>query len=283
MRYSATTVMLPEYNMEETAELLKRTGYDGAEWRVRRIPEDQRGKPYNAWGNVKNDLTPEKLVKEAERLVRVCSDNGISIAGLATNARADQLDDIRLLAEGSAACKAPFFRVGATRNYNRTVSYNELYKEAVDAYSRALDITRSYKTRIAVEIHGGTIMVSASLAHRVVSNFDPKDIGVIYDTNNMTREGFECYKMGLELLGPYLAHVHVGNHVPKPGKTLPDGTVEWVWEGASLAAGLTHYRQVMADLKAVGYSSFISLEDFRPMPAEEKLREGLNYLKSIEV
>ena len=37
MQYSLSTVILPEYGMEETAELLRRTGFDGAEWRVRRV------------------------------------------------------------------------------------------------------------------------------------------------------------------------------------------------------------------------------------------------------
>ena len=39
---------------------------------------------------------------------------------------------------------------------------------------------------------------------------------------------------------------------------------------------------MMADLKAVGFDGFISIEDFREMDAEEKLREGIAYLKGIE-
>ena len=282
MKYGATTVALPQFDMRETAELLSRLGFDGAEWRVRRIPEERRGEPYSPWGNHKNDLSPDHLKARADELKAMEREYGIAIAGLATAVRADHLEDLRILSEGAAACGAPFFRVGAPKGYDRTADYNDLYEEAVRAYEKALEITRSYGVRILVEIHNGTIMVSASLAHRIVSHFDPKDIGVIYDTNNMTREGFETYRMGMELLGPYLAHLHVGNHAPRPGKTLEDGTVEWVWEGASLAAGLTDYRQVMADLKAVGFDGFISIEDFREMDPEEKLREGITYLKGIE-
>ena len=282
MKYCATTVALPQFDMRETSELLSRLGFDGAEWRVRRISEERRGAPYSPWGNHKNDLSPDNLKARADELKAMERDYGVAIAGLATAVEADQLEDIRILSEGAAACDAPFFRVGAPKRYDRTTNYNDLYDEAVRAYEGALEITRSYGVRVLVEIHNGTIMVSASLAYRIVSHFDPKDIGVIYDTNNMTREGFETYRMGMELSGPYLAHLHVGNHAPKPGETLEDGTVAWGWEGASLAAGLTDYRQVMADLKAVGFDGFISIEDFRDMDAEEKLKEGIGYLKGIE-
>jgi hypothetical protein len=44
MRYSATSVMLPELEMGEQAALLQRLGFDGIEWRVRRerVPRVRR-------------------------------------------------------------------------------------------------------------------------------------------------------------------------------------------------------------------------------------------------
>ena len=156
MKYSVTTVLLPEYDLEETAELLSRLGYDGVEWRVRRIPEGQRGQPYSPWGNVKNDLPPERFAAEGERLRRVCADYGLAIAGIASNAACTDLDDVRLLAEGCAACGASFFRLGAPTGYNRTRPYPELLQEAVDAFGAALEITRGYGVKPVVEIHMGT-------------------------------------------------------------------------------------------------------------------------------
>ncbi|MDH7571151.1 MAG: sugar phosphate isomerase/epimerase family protein [Armatimonadota bacterium] len=282
MNYSATTVLLPEYSMEETAELLGRLGFDGAEWRVRRIPDKQRGAPYSPWGNVKNDLPPERLAAEAERLRRVSRDNGLAIAGIASNALCTDLDDVKRLAEGCAACGAPFFRLMAPSGYSRTRPYPQLLEEAVDAFGKALEIVRPYKVKVAVEIHMGTLTVSASQAYLLVRHFPPEEIGVIYDFNNMTKEGFETWRMGMELLGPYLLHVHIGNHAPRPGEVLPDGTQKWVWEGVPLEKGLTDIAQGLSDLKAVGYTGFISLEDFRAAPAEEKLRDGLRYLKAVE-
>ena len=68
MKYSATTVMMPGCDLEETAALLSRLGYDGVEWRVRRIPDEQKGKPFGFWGNHKNDLSPDNIVDLAPRV-----------------------------------------------------------------------------------------------------------------------------------------------------------------------------------------------------------------------
>ena len=282
MRFSATTVMIPDCDLEETAQLLSELGYDGAEWRVRRIPDAQRGQPYTPWGNVKNDLTPEKLAESPDVLVDVSKRYGLDNVGLAPAVNADNIDDLRLIAAACAACGAAFFRVGAPDGYDRTQNYNDLFRKAVDAYGKAIEIARGYGVRIVVEVHRGTLTVSASQAHRLVSHFDPRDIGVIYDLSNMTMEGFECARMGMELLGPYLAHVYVAGHRPAPQETRADGTVDWDWEGVSLAAGLMDYEQCLADLKAVGYEGYISLEDFRPIPSRDKLEEGIAYLRALD-
>lgn len=280
MKISATTVMIPQYDMGETAALLSRLGYDGAEWRVRRIPEGARGAPYTPWSNVKNDYTPEMFAEHPEKLIEASKRHKVAIAGIASNAPANDLKDIELLAKGAAAAKAPFIRVVAPRNYDRGVNYNALFEEAKEAYSRAVEITRSYGVRILIEMHVGTIFVSSGLAHRFVSRFEPSEVGVIYDLANIIQEGYENPKMALDLLGPYVGHVHLGGSSPRPGPRQADGTINWHWEGTPLAEGVLDVKQAIRDLKAVGYDRFISVEDFREIPAEEKLSENLAYLRT---
>ncbi len=288
IKLCATTVMIPECDLVETCRLLSKYGYQGVEWRVRRMPESARNAAeYSPWGKVKNDLTPERFLKEAKEISRICGDHGLEIAALAPQARADQLDEVRLLVEGAAAVaggsKPPLVRIGAPRGYDRKANYNVLYDEAVDAYGKALEISRAAGVRLAMEIHGGTIMVSASLAHRIACRFDPKDIGVIYDVNNMIKDGLETPRLGMELLGPYLAHVHCGAHAPSPGERDQYGAVKWKWTRAPLSGGLLHIPTVVEDLKAVGFDGFFSVEDFGPGPAEPKLAEAAAFLKKLGV
>ena len=280
MKISATTVMIPQYDMGETAALLSRLGYDGAEWRIRRIPKSAMGQPFNPWGNVKNDYTPEMFAEHPEKLIEVSKRHKVAIAGIASNAPANDLKDIELLAKGAAAAKAPFIRVVAPRNYDRGVNYNALFEEAKEAFSRAVEITRGYGVRILIEMHVGTIFVSSGLAHRFVSRFEPSEVGVIYDLANIIQEGYENPKMALDLLGPYVGHVHLGGSSPRPGPRQADGTINWHWEGTPLAEGVLDVKQAIRDLKAVGYDRFISVEDFREIPAEEKLSENLAYLRT---
>ncbi len=282
MRYSATTVMLPQLDLEEQAALLQRLGFDGIEWRVRRVSEEQRAQGFSEWGAHKNDLTPENFLANAPRMKQVAADHGLAIAGLATNPSADDLEQVKLLAEGAAACGAPFVRVGCPRRYDRTVDYNEIYEEAVEAYGKAVEVVSSFGVKTALEIHGYTIHPSASLAHRLVSHWPPEKVCVIYDPQNMVMDGYETTELALELLGPYVGHVHAGGHRPVEKGADETGTTEWEWPGCPMAEGLYDYRRMMKKLKAMGYGGFISIEDFRPLPPEEKLSEGIAYLRRLE-
>jgi sugar phosphate isomerase/epimerase len=86
--------------------------------------------------------------------------------------------------------------------------------------------------------------------------------------------------MALELLGPYVGHVHLGGSSPRPEPRQADGTIKWHWEGTPLAEGVLEVKQAVSDLKDTGYDRFISVEDFREMPIEAKLSESLAYLRT---
>jgi len=283
MRYSLTTVALSHLSMEETVDFAANLGYEGLELRVRRIPEAALGHPYSFWGNHKNDLNPDNFPELASRIKRLCDDRGLAIPVLASNASANDLDDLKRLAEGAARCGCPLVRVQAPRRYNGTVSYHELYAEAVESFGRAIEVLAPHRVRALLEIHGGTITISAGLAYRFVSNFAPDQIGVIYDTQNMVREGYEGTRLGLDVLGPYLAHVHIGGHAPAPGVREADGTLRWNWAATELADGLLATPDLLAELKRVGYDRFITVEDLRPEPdADTKFRAAIDYLRQLE-
>ncbi len=282
MRYSATSVMMPELTLEEQAALLQRLGFDGIEWRVRRVSDEQRGKGFSEWGAHKNDLTPENFAETAARMKQVAADQGLAIAGIASNAPANDIEQVKLLAAGAKACGAPFIRVGCPRGYDGSVDYNVLYEEAVEAYGKALDAIEPFGVKAALEIHGGTIHPSVSLAHRLVSNWDPARVCVIFDPNNMVADGFETTEIAIDLLGPYLGHVHLGGHKPVEKERDEWGTMKWEWQGAALADGIYDHPRLFRKLKAVDYRGFITVEDFRGLPLEGRLREGIEHLKKLE-
>jgi sugar phosphate isomerase/epimerase len=282
MKYSVTSVILPELDVAETCRLLQELGYDGVEWRVRYTPADAAGKGYSFWGAHKTDLSPANLVARADEVARITADHGLAIPSIAANLRCDELEDVKLLAEGVARLGNVPIRLGAPTGYDRTANYNDLYEQAVEAYGKAIAVLKPFGLRAIIEIHGNTIMVSASLAHRIVSNFSPDEMGVIYDINNMTRDGFETFRIGMELLGDYMQHCHAGGWRPVEKGRREDGTLDWDLEGCSLAESRLDVPLFMADLKAVGYQGFISIEDFRDMDPREKLSTEIAYLRRVE-
>ena len=282
MKVAATTVMMPQFDLRETAECLARLGFDGAEWRCRHIAEAQKGQPYSPWGNVKNDLSPDNLAAHGEELVCVSEELGLGIAGLATNMGAHELADIRKVAEGCAKWNIPIFRVGAPRGYSPDECYRALIDDTIKAFAEALKVTREYGIRVVLEIHRGTVACSASQAYLVVREFDPGDVGVIFDIANMSLgEGHEPTKMGLDLLGDYVAHVHAGGGRPVAGERGAEGALTWQWETCDLADSIIDVPGFCRQLEACGYEGFISVEDFREIALDDKLSAQLGFLRSV--
>ena len=278
MKTCVTTVALPDLTLEEQCQLLKGLGYDGIELRVRRVPEHRRNESPSPWGVHVNDLTPENLQDKSGEIRSQLRDHGLQLAGLASSVACTDLEQVKLLLEGSVAVGAPFFRVGAAAGYDGSIPYRAVYGETVAGFARVLDCTRGSGVKVVLEIHGGTIHPSASLAHRVVSLFDPSLVGVIYDPQNMVQDGFETTRLALDLLGPYLAHCHVGGHRP----LRPKGDGSWLWEGCDMEEGLYNYPAMLRHLRTIGYAGFVSVEDFRTVPALEKFGKAIRFLRSIE-
>ena len=123
--------------------------------------------------------------------------------------------------------------------------------------------------------------MTASRTISLLENFDPNHIGAIWDVPNMIRVGLEDSKMGLELLGPYLAHVHIGNATPVQTQRDETGSMQWQWDFSDLREGIADIPQIIQDLKDVGYRGYVSLEEFGPGDDEEKISSQGNYLKSL--
>lgn len=281
MKFSATSVMLPHLDLQQTCKLLSNLGFDGLELRVRRLPPEKANDAPSPWGRHLTDVSPDNILERADEVKGALADHGLELAGFASACDASDLEHAKLLAEGAQAIGSPCIRLGC-RGYNKTVNYHELYAEAVENYGNALEVTRPYGVKVLVEMHGGTIHPSASLAHRIVSNFDAKDIGVIYDPQNMVVDGFETIQLATELLGDYLAHSHVGAHKPVPGDADETGTTTWSWPGCPMREGLYSFPEMIRCLRKVDYQGFLSIEDFRTdCSPEEKLEDAIGYLKSL--
>ena len=126
----------------------------------------------------------------------------------------------------------------------------------------------------------GTITASASAARKLASYFDPKYIGVIYDTGNVIYEGFEEYKMALEILGPYLDLVHIKN--AQWVKKEVDGKEKYVPDWAPFNDGYADFERCFKALKDVGYDGYVTFEDFSSAEtSDQKLKTNIELIRGI--
>jgi len=273
MKFSVFTVMLPDLTPEEAVQELKATGYEGVEWRVTRISEEHRREPYSFWGNNLCTLAP--TMADAHRARSLAEAVGLATPNLGFYITVGDLAATEEAMRFAQVAGALQVRVGAGSLDGG--SYAERFAAACTYLAEVEALARRYDVRALVEIHHGSICPSASLAHRLVSHYDPQAIGVIYDPGNMVYEGFEDYRIGVELLGAYLAHVHVKNGA----FTRPEGGGVWTPTAAPLEDGVVDFPRLFAALRAGGYDGWVSVEDFSAArPSHETLRHDIAFLQN---
>jgi sugar phosphate isomerase/epimerase len=274
MKVGVFTVGLPDLTPEEAVRELKDAGYDGVEWRVTRVPEEARSEEFSFWGNNLCTLAPKE--EEAHRARRISEEAGIEIAGLGTYVAVGDLEAADEAMRFAVTAGASQIRVGAGAPDGR--SYHELFASAREFLAGVEELVRSHGVKALIEVHHRTICPSASLAHRLVSAFDPDVVGVILDPGNMAQEGFENYRIGAELLGPYLAHVHIKNSAFER----PAGGGVWEPRWAPLEDGVVDFGLVFEALEYVGYDGWLVMEDFSGVrPSREALRYNLEFVRSF--
>jgi sugar phosphate isomerase/epimerase len=274
MKVGVFTVGLPDLTPEEAAREIKDAGYDGVEWRVARVSEAVREEKPSFWGN--NLCTLEPTEEEARRARRLSEEVGLEVPGLGTYVAVGDLEATENAMRFAVDAGASQVRVGVGTLDGS--SYEESFSAAREFLGGVENLAGSHGVKALVEIHHATICPSASLTHRLVCAFDSDLVGVIFDPGNMAQEGFEDYRIGAELLGPYLAHVHIKNATFER----PEGGGVWKPRWSPLEDGVVDFDRVFEALEKVGYDGWLVIEDFSGVrPSREALRHNLGFVRAF--
>lgn len=282
MKYSVFTVGVPEMTPEEALKKMKEYGYDGVDFRVTTIPTDPEilAEAPSYWRNNRCTYDIDRIDELAPEIKALCEKYGLEINALATYLECS--DDPEKIAKCMKAAKimgCSRIRVNCLK-YDPEKGYQKLYEEAVEGFGKVQELAKEYGVKADFEMHMGTITPSASAAYRLAKNFDPKYIGVIYDTGNTIYEGLEEYKMAFEILGEYLDLVHIKN--AQWIKKEVDGKEKYAPDWAPFADGYADFERIFKALKEVGYDSYVTFEDFSSAEtSDEKLKNDLAYIKKI--
>jgi len=285
MKLSVTSVMLPRWNLSDTFEKLAEHGYEGIELRVRDNPDEPHADS-SYWGHHLSDVSPKNILDRAEEIRSLVRNTGVKVIALAPKATINDRELVDRLFAGARAIDPndpPMVRIGAP-GHDRTRPYLPQFDEARAGFASVVDTASEAGIKVLYELHVGSVAVSCSRAAELLRGMNPDHIGAIYDIPNMIRGSIEDSKMGMELLGSYLAHCHAGNGIPVADKNeLTGGTdrIAFTWSFTELRRGVADVPQIIRDLQAVGYDGFVSLEEFGRGDDEEKIRAQGAYLRHL--
>ncbi|WP_276356288.1 sugar phosphate isomerase/epimerase family protein [Cohnella caldifontis] len=262
MKLSVFTVATPDMGPGELAAAARKAGLHGIEWRCQDVPENRRNEAPSFWGNNRCSIPTRWEEADLAAFREAAAGSGMESIAVVPYLKPGDFEALERVLKAARYLGAKMIRLGV-HGYDRSRPFPELFADQKTYLKRAEELCGSYGVKGIIEIHHGTIAASASAAYRLVEDRDPDRIGVLFDPGNMVYEGYENHRMGLELLGPYLAHVHVKNaQWTRSGETREDGFDRWLCGWAGLTRGIVDWPQVVADLKAVGYNGYIGVEDF---------------------
>src|SRR5258705_9893113 len=117
---------------------------------------------------------------------------------------------------------------------------------------------------------------------RLVDGLDPRHIGVIHDIGNLVIEGYEDPLSAFQMLGEYLAHIHVKNVEWRRTDPRIDGTAQWTEHWAPLRDGQADLEAYFVALHRHGYDGWVTVEDFSTvLPLERRTADNLAYLHAV--
>ncbi|MCI8600994.1 MAG: sugar phosphate isomerase/epimerase [Oscillospiraceae bacterium] len=284
MKFGVFSVSMPEYGLEESVKLLAELGYDGVEWRVAEMPaEEPKDVPfaYRYWAYNKSTIPLTQLAEKAAEVKALCSRYGVEIFGLTSYLPPSQHEQIELLLKAAQAMSCGMVRVFPPQ-YNEADDYNKAFAEMRRDAETLEKLAGRYGVKIVFEIHMDNLLASPSAARRMLEGLDPNCLGVIFDPGNMVNEGFENYKKSLDMLGAYVAHVHIKNGILERDGEDELGAAKWKRVWTPLKAGMADLGKFFKVLRASGYDGTVCIEDFSNEESTyDKLKGNLAYLKQL--
>jgi sugar phosphate isomerase/epimerase len=276
VKFSVFTASTPQWSPTEAVTRLAAQGWDGIEWRVTdQVASEEPG----FWAGNRATWPLTGLESNLDEIARITVGSGLAYSGIGGYAGcADHENVERMLA---ATAKLGAERVRVAMPGPQLGAYRTQFASVRADLEWIADRAAAHGVQALIELHHGSVTSSASAAFRLIDGLDPAHVGVIHDLGNLVIEGQEEHSAAFEILGPYLAHVHVKNVAWVPSAPAEDGTVDWHADWATLRGGQADVDAYLAALVRHGYDGWVTLEDFSTeLPLEERTRDNLAYVRA---
>lgn len=282
MKFAIFTASTPEWTPQQAVTEIAARGWDGVEWRV--VDQQPPSGGSGFWQGNKCTWPVSSFLDDVDEIGRITGEAGLGMPSIGNYARCNQLDIVETVMKGAAALGVTQMRVPPRQPDEN--GYNAAFEASRRDYHQVQELSQQYGVKALVELHHQSLLSSCSAAARFCDGFDPAHVGVIHDIGNMVIEGYERLDWGLQILGDYLAHVHVKNAAPVAGEPQNVGTdaefTPWTTPWAPMRTGIANLPALFEALRGIGYDGWVSVEDFSTeVELGERISDNLAFLKAI--
>jgi len=195
---------------------------------------------------------PESIERDLPNAVKLLGDQGVQILNVTA---ALPLDDERLYAacaEAGIGMNRVMFGTGGKSYW----AAEEAARRQLDA---ALPLCEKYNIQIGIQNHSAKFVGVHELGlHTLVKDYDPKQIGIIWDAAHNALEGMEP-ELALDVVASHLCCVNLKNGYWRRVSGPEAEVAEWKIYWTSGRQGRASWPRVVARLKEMAYSGPICL------------------------
>ena len=251
----------------EIVELARSTGASGIEWGLDGL---------------------ENAARDAREMTHLTLEAGLEVIGFINSDHLWKTDRIRCWSEAIAGNTAitlrvdpPWYAWDFQEALHQRESFLEQLKIAREGLEKLQAVGREFNIRYVIESHPGTPAASPYGIKMLMDGLDPATVGAIWDPANMILEGQLRPGAAVELLGKYLAYVHVKNLEWRSKSVNPGEKPGWEFQRRAIDQGMVDYEEVAFALKCLRYSGWLSFEELisNQEGIAAELKNGMAYLE----
>ncbi len=262
-----TNCLRNHFTHAEIVDIALQMGVDGIEWGLPSL---------------------ENAPAAAAEMRKVTEDAGLEILSYINGGMLWDTEAIRRWSELVARNGGKMLRVAHpwyAWNYEESTqqpeSFNVLLEKTRQGLEKLAALGREFGLRYVLETHSGSCFASPLAVKAVMDEFDPRYCGVIYDPANTYMEGFIRPRGAVEVMGDFLAYVHVKNMTIESGCGA-NGKYQVTYAKSPVECGLVDYEEIMFALKLAGYKGWFSFEELYSPPEgmADEVKSGIAHLRA---
>lgn len=277
---SICTSCTPWYPLSGLLPRLAAAGYQGIELGIKPHVSDP-ARPANCWDNNHAVFSLDTLEAMVPELAGLLRDHRMAMPVIGSYHQAVEIAVHRRLAAVARRLGCGLIRA-VMPSHDPAIGYARQLAAQRSAWRELAAIGAGEDVRFLIELHDHSLTPSASAAMRILDGLPETGCGVILDAANTVAEGNEAMPMLIDILGGYLAHVHVKQRtlrrLEQPRRaSLVEMAITPLSEPGDIA-----WPEIVALLRAAGYRGWFSVEDFTRLDRpEERLNADAAWVKSL--